>query len=98
MVGDERQVIADEDLRAEGDADRERAVVAVAQPHGVRVVAVRRLQRKDAKVAHAVFGDAVVFFDHVVPVEAQRIPHHLDDAEMRNGHVRFGRQRRFQAA
>jgi hypothetical protein len=35
VVGDEREIVADEDFGAEGDADQEGFVVAVSEANGV---------------------------------------------------------------
>lgn len=97
-ISEEREVIANEDARAKADAHGETAVVAVTEPYGVLVAAVGRAQRQQAEIASSVLGDAVVLADDLVAVHAERGPHQIHDAEMRDRDVGSGRRRRVELA
>ena len=98
LVGDESEVVADEDARAEADRNREALVVAVAQADRILVAGVRALQRQQAEIAGAVFRDAVVFCDDLVAVHADCRLDEIHQPEMGQRHMSLRRRRRFEFA
>ena len=94
-VGAEGQIVADEDLAAERDADGEALVVAVPETDHIGVGAVGRLEGEHAEVAKPVGGDGVMLLDQVVTVEAKRVLHHVHHRVVGNRHVRARRVRSF---
>jgi hypothetical protein len=77
MIRDETQVVADEDLGAEGDADRKGLVVAIPEAHRVGIAGVGTAQRQQAEIAQSVLGDTVMLFDHLMAVERQGVHEHV---------------------
>src|SRR5205823_3661848 len=87
LVGDEREVIADENARAETDADGETPIMAVSQPERVLVAGVGASERQEAEVPGAVVRHAMMLGDDLVAVHAECCADEVYHPEVRNGHM-----------
>src|SRR5690349_5371133 len=98
VVGDEPEVVADEDARPKSRGARQAFVVAVLQAAHIGVFAIGALQRQGAEETRAVRRHAVLFVVHDVTIHSERALDEVNDAVMRNRYERGGCRRRLERA
>jgi hypothetical protein len=87
LIGDEGEVVADEDARSEADTDWKTLVVAVSEADRVGIAGVWTAQLQQAELPRPVFGYAVVFGDDFMSVHSHGCNDEVTNAKMRDRHM-----------
>ena len=87
LIGNEGEVVADEDARSEANPDWETLVVAVSEADRIGIAGVWTVQLQQPEIPRPVFGHAVVFGDDFMPVHSYGCNDEVTNAKMRDRYM-----------